>query len=164
MSVVEKGLRAIARKAKYDAWLTADGLLRIEGWARDGLTDAQIAHNVGCSYSTFREWRDNFPALAAALKNGKAPVDLEVENALLKRALGFEYEETVTEITESADGQQRKQIRKVKKTALPDVTAQIFWLKNRRPDKWRDKPEATGDANALVKAKELLEGVKSAID
>lgn len=119
-------------------------MLRIEGWARDGLIDVQIAHNMGIAYSTFRAWVDKFPALSASLKKGKAPVDVEVENALLKSALGFEYEETITEIEELPGGKQKKQIRKVKKYAPPNSTAQIFWLKNRRPDRWRDKQEFTG--------------------
>ena len=129
-------------------------MLRIKGWARDGLTDQQIASNIGVAYSTFRDWVGKFPALSASLKEGKAPVDIEVENALLKRALGFTYEETVTEIDEypssnvdeNGDVITRKVVhtKTVVKTALPDTTAQIFWLKNRRPDRWRDKQELTG--------------------
>lgn len=134
----------IGCKGKYAEWLTEDGLLRIQGWARDGLIDEQIAHNMGVAYSTFRAWVDKYPALSASLKAGKAPVDIEVENALLKSALGFEYEETITEIEELPGGKQKKQIRKVKKYAPPNSTAQIFWLKNRRPDRWRDKQEFTG--------------------
>ena len=81
-------------------------------------------------------------------------MDLEVENALLKRAMGYQYEETITEVEEVPTGKyddegkpimkQVKHIRKVQKTALPDTTAQIFWLKNRRPDRWRDKQDITG--------------------
>lgn len=141
----------IGCKGKYTEWMTDDGLLRIFGWARDGLTEEQIAHNMGVAYSTFRTWVDRFPALLDTLKKGKAPVDQEVENALLKRALGYQYEETITEIEEVPTGKtddygrpimkQQKHIRKVMKTALPDTTAQIFWLKNRRPSKWRDKQD-----------------------
>lgn len=95
---------------------------------------------MGIAYSTLRDWRDKFPALSAALKRGKAPVDIEVENALLKRARGYEYEETTTEIVEWPDGTTRKHIKKTTKHVIPDTLAQIYWLKNRRPDKWRDKP------------------------
>ena len=63
----------------------------VECWARDGLTDEQIANNLGIAYSTLREYRDKYSALSAALKKGKEIVDYEVENALLKRALGYEY-------------------------------------------------------------------------
>ena len=113
----------------------------IQGWARDGLTNDEIAHNIGVSGRTFSEWIRRFSAISSVLKKGKAPVDIQVENALLKRALGYDYEETITEIVELAGGKQRKQIRKVAKHMPADTTAQIFWLKNRRPDKWRDKVE-----------------------
>lgn len=148
--------KRINGNAKYVEWLTDDGLLRVESWARDGLIDSQIAHNMGIAYSTFRDWCGKFPALSAALKKGKAPVDLEVENALLKRALGYEYEETTTEIIENPDGTKRKHIKKVTKLVLPDTLAQFFWLKNRRPDKWRDKP-AVEDNSTLEKLDKLLE-------
>lgn len=134
----------IGCKGKYAEWLTDDGLLRVEGWARDGLTDEQIANNIGVKVWTLYDWQKRFPQFSNALKRGKAPVDVEVENALLKSALGFEYEETITEIEELPGGKQKKQIRKVKKYAPPNSTAQIFWLKNRRPDRWRDKQEITG--------------------
>lgn len=132
----------------------------VEGYARDGLTDEQISHNMGIAYSTFREWCKQFPALSAALKKGKAPVDMQVENALLKRALGYTEEETVTEIIELPGGKQRKQIRKTTKVYPPDVTAQIFWLKNRKPKQWRDKVEnnVSVDTEDLSPLVELLKG------
>lgn len=103
-------------RGKFEYWLTEDGLTLLQGWARDGLTDEQIAHSMNIAYSTFRVWRDKYPAISAALKTSKEIVDYEVENALLNNALGG------------------------------DTTAQIFWLKNRRPDKWRDKPRENGQA------------------
>jgi len=99
---------------------------------------------MGVAYSTFRAWVDKYPALSASLKKGKAPVDIEVENALLKRARGYDYEETITEVEDLGNGKQKKHIRKVMKHCPPDTTAQIFWLKNRRPDRWRDKQDITG--------------------
>lgn len=135
------------RKGKFEEWLTEDGLTTVEGWARDGLTDEQIAHNIGIAERTFTDWKDRFPSISAALKKGKAPVDIQVENALLKRALGYDYEEITTEIFDMPDGTQRKHIKKVTKMVVPDTTAQIFWLKNRRPDKWRDKVEGAPEGN-----------------
>lgn len=122
-------------KGKYAEWLTPDGLLLLEGWARDGLTDEQIAKNAGISNRTFYEWQIKHPQISQALKRGKAPVDLQVENALLKRALGFKYTETRTEKI----GKHTTKTIITEKVVLPDTTAQIFWLKNRRPDKWRDR-------------------------
>ena len=139
----------IGCKGKYSEWLTDDGLLRVEGWARSGLIDAQIAAKIGITPQTLCEWVRRFPSFSEALKRGKKPVDDEVENALLKSALGFEYEETITEIVEQADGTQRKQIKKVKRYSPPSNTAQIFWLKNRRPDRWREKQDVSLNAEPV---------------
>ena len=141
-------------KSKYEEWLTPDGLLRIEGWARDGLTDEQIAKNIGVSYSTFRVWRDKHPALSAALKKGKAPVDIEVENALLKKALGFSVmvkKPIKVKTKRQLQGKgtiEEEHIEYAEEEVYvpPDTAAQIFWLKNRKPDKWRDKPAAENEA------------------
>ena len=98
---------------KYQGWLERDGLIRLEGWARDGLTDEQIARNIGITAKTLYQWKKQYSEISNALKKGKEVVDYEVENALLRSAL---------------DG---------------NTTAQIFWLKNRRPVVWREKPEGT---------------------
>lgn len=130
------------RKSLAKNWITPDGLLCIEGWAREGLVEAQIAKNIGINPATLYVWKSKYPEIVDALKRGKRPVDIEVENKLLKRAMGYEYEEVTTEIIEQPDGTKRKHIKKTLKQVLPDTTAQIFWLKNRRPDLWRDKPVA----------------------
>ena len=83
---------AIGCKGKFAEWITEDGLLRIEGWARDGLTDEQIAKNMGISHQTFYEWSRRFPEMSDTLKKGKAPVDREIENQLRK---GFSDGDTV---------------------------------------------------------------------
>ena len=147
-------------KGKYAEWLTPDGLLLLEGWARDGLTDEQIAGNIGINPATLYKWIDRFGEIGKAIKKGKAPVDFQVENALLKRAVGYDYEEVITEVY----GDGKKHVRKVKKHMPGDVTAMIFWLKNRKSAQWRDKPEVNADSNTLKAAKELLEGIPSAID
>lgn len=117
--------------AKYDEWISEEGLIKIEGWARDGLTDKQIAHNIGVAERTIYDWKKKYPQLSQALKKGKEVVDRQVENALLKSALGFSYiEETVTNAGD---------IVQTKKYSKPNTTAQIFWLKNRKPADWRDK-------------------------
>ena len=145
---------------KYQQWLEPEGLTLLEGWARDGLTDEQIAVNIGINTSTLYDWKNKFPKISEALKKGKEVVDIQVENALLKRALGYDFQETRVEKSDK-DG---TKIIQTLKHIPADTTAQIFWLKNRRPDKWRDKPEMPGDSDMLKKAKELLEGIDSAID
>lgn len=132
----------IGRKGRYEEWLTEDGLTRLTGWARDGLTDEQIAGNMGIAERTFTTWKERFPAIVAALKKGKEPVDIQVENALLRRALGYDYEETITEVEDLGGGRTKKHVRKVTKHVPADTTAQIFWLKNRKPKQWREKMEA----------------------
>lgn len=142
---------------KYHDWITEEGLLKIEGWARDGLTDEQIAHNMGISRTTLYDWKNKYPDISNALKRGKEVVDRQVENALLKRALGYEYEEVKQIIEKDEKGKDRKRIEKTTKQVIPDVTAQIFWLKNRRPQEWRDKQqiEHSGDMNINNPLKDL---------
>lgn len=143
----------IGRKGSSAEWITDDGLVLVQGWARDGLTDEQIAKNIGIAVRTYYEWQERFPQFRQAIKKGKAPVDIEVENALLKRALGYEYEETITEIEEVAEGRQKKHIRRIRKHMPPDVGAIVFWLKNRKPGKWRDKIEAAPETeNELLQS------------
>lgn len=100
---------------KYGKWLEPDGLLLLNAWARDGLTDEQIAKNMGICRDTLYQWKRRFPDIFDALKKGKEVVDIEVENALLKSALAG------------------------------NLTAIIFWLKNRKPEAWRDKPKEVND-------------------
>lgn len=235
-------------KGKYQEWLTPEGLLKIEGWARDGLTDEQIAQNIGVTATTLYEWKKRFPEISEALKRGKEVIDRQVENALLKRALGYAYTEVTRERIKDTGQKQRHEgaqeltekewefaklyfggeccycgehreltkdhlnplnnggalsrenvvpcckscnsskrdrewmswykkqpfydvarLRKIQeyidfvqelqdlepepgdtgkmvitkevtKQVVPDTTAQIFWLKNRKPEAWRDKP------------------------
>ena len=142
----------IGRAGKYDDWLTDGGLLRIQGWARDGLTDEQISHNMGISYSTFREWCRKFTTISTALKKGKAPVDYEVENALYKAAVGFVVTvkkpiKVKTKKMLAGKGtieEEHIEFAEEEVYVPPNSTSQIFWLKNRRPDRWRDKQDISG--------------------
>ena len=98
----------------------------LEGWARSGLTEEQIAHNMGISRPTLWEWKKKEPIIFNTLKRNKDVVDYEVENALLKNAM---------------EG---------------NVTAQIFWLKNRKKIEWREKVETPTNPDELTKVQELL--------
>ena len=125
----------MARRSKYDPE-TFPGLA--EGWAREGLTDEQIARKLGVALSTFYAYQKQHPEFVESLKRGKAPVDFQVESALLKRALGYDVEEI------SQQGKRRV------KHIPPDVTACIFWLKNRKPAEWRDKREIEQHSGTLA--------------
>ena len=123
----------MARKGKYEDWLTEEGLLKIEGWAKDGLNDEQIAHNIGIGVRTFYEWLSKYKQLKQVLKQSKEVVDREVENALLKSATGYYVDE------ERIDSEGN--VYPVRRFVPPNTTAQIFWLKNRKPNEWRDKKQ-----------------------
>lgn len=146
-------------KGKYHEWLTPEGLLKLEGWARDGLTDEQIAGNIGVNPATLYDWKGRYPEISESLKKGKEVVDRAVENALLKRALGYRYDEITREAVKQIDEETGDLItvmaetKRITKEVHPDVTAQIFWLKNRRPDVWRDKQQI--DLNGELAFKKL---------
>lgn len=127
-------------RGKYHEWLTKEGLTLIEGWARDGLIDEQIAANIGITTTTLYDWKKKYSDFSDALKRGKESSDYEVENALFKSATGYEYEER-KEVQEVVDGVMRKRVEVTRKQVPPNATSAIFWLKNRKPDKWRNKQE-----------------------
>lgn len=142
-------------KGKYQEWLTKEGLLRLQGWARDGLSDEQIATNMGITDSTFYEWKKKYSEISEVLKEGKDVVDRQVENALLKSALGYKYDE----VTEERRDDMLVVTKVVHKEVQPNTTAQIFWLKNRKRLEWRDRVEnaITGADGGSVKVETLTD-------
>jgi hypothetical protein len=138
---------------------------RAEKYARDGLIDIQIAAKLGISHDTYYKYQKEHPEFSEAIKRGKSVIDQDVENALLKRALGYEYDEIRTEIFEDQNQAKtgdkktdkagtKKHVTKVTKKVLSDSTAAIFWLKNRRPDLWRDKQEVEHSGNVTLRIDE----------
>ena len=110
--------------------------------ARDGKTDEQIAQWLEVGAATHQRWKRDHPEYRAALNESKAVVDLQVQNLLLQRALGY-----TTERVEEIVNQQGEVVRRkvVRQTVPPSVTAQKFWLKNRQREKWSEQPEEEGD-------------------
>jgi len=98
-------------KSKVEYWLTSDGLTLLAGWAREGLTDEQIAGNCKISRSTLSEWKKKYSDISDTLKRNKEIVDYEVENALLEQA------------------------------KKGNITAIIYWLNNRKSNQWRNKQD-----------------------
>ncbi|MBQ8306963.1 MAG: hypothetical protein IJX90_12190 [Blautia sp.] len=150
-------------KGKYEYWLTPEGLLLLEGWARDGLTDEQISkEKMHISRSTLNEWKKKYPDISDTLKKGKEIVDREVENALLRKAKGYTVEVKKTFKVRIVDYDKKtgKKIREreelqtgIDEVHIPaDTTAQIFWLKNRKPEAWR--------ANGFVWTDDIDDGVE----
>lgn len=116
-------------------------------YAREGYQNKEIAVSLGINESTMYEYIKRHPEFADALKRGKAPVDVEVEQTLLKRAKGYTYE--AEEIEYGPGG--NILCRKTKTEHVkPDTTAMIFWLKNRRPDRWRDKQDVDHSGSITV--------------
>jgi len=101
--------------------------------AQAGLTDKQMAEEMGIAESTFYEWKKEHPEFSESIRAGKDTPDSAVEAALFRKAKGFKYEEG-----------------KKQRVALPDTVACIFWLKNRRPDRWRDKHDIDVKGNVAI--------------
>ena len=138
----------------------------IECWARDGLTDEQISNNLGISTTTFYDYKNKYPEFLESLKKGKEIVDYEVENALLKRALGYEYKEVTRESKWNEKTQKFEMTitKEVTKQVAPDTTAQIYWLKNRKPKKWRDRVELDEDEEKIAEAKQIIVSIRKAAE
>lgn len=126
-------------KSKYETEVKPR-LVEIEAWKRDGLTDEQICKNLGISRDTFYKYKEKYADFSDALKKGKEVADIEVENALFKRAIGYKYKEVIKEVKE-IDGKKSTYVKEVIKEMPGDVGAQIFWLKNRKSSKWKDKQD-----------------------
>ena len=123
----------LARKSYYEKMEIDDKLGLIEGWKRDGLTDDQVAKNLGVSKNTLIKWKREEVNFMNAIKKGKEVSDYELENALHKRATGYYYEEeTVTN---------QGEVVTVRKYEHANPTSLIFALKNRLPHKYRDRIE-----------------------
>lgn len=123
----------MTRKTYYEKMGISDKLGLIEGWKRDGLTDVQIAKNLGVGKNSVIKWKNDIQEFRDAIKKGKEVSDYELENALHKRATGYYYEEeTVTN---------QGEVVTVKKFEHANPTSLIFALKNRLPNKYRDKIE-----------------------
>lgn len=154
LSIRLKGGDTVA-KGKYQEWLTKEGLLRLQGWARDGLSDEQMAANMGINAATLYRWKNEHCEICNALKEGKDAVDRQVENALLKSALGYKYDE----VTEERRDDMLVVTKVVHKEVQPNTTAQIFWLKNRKRIEWRDRVEnaITGADGGAVKVETLTD-------
>lgn len=152
-------------KGKYQEWLQGDNLILLKGWARDGLSDEQIAHNMGIAYSTLQEWKKKHQDISVALKKTKEVVDKEVENSLYKSAMGYDYEEVTEErrFNKKTGDYELVITKRQKKHMPPNPTSIIFWLKNRRPEIWRDRQEIT-DTKALDKLDSILGELRDEAD
>ena len=145
-------------KSTVAEWEEPDKLLLLEAWARNGLTDEQIAGNMGINVRTLYNWKRKSIRIFQSLKVNKELADIEVENALRKKALGFRETEQTVSMRKTVEYENGKRVREVTEPVVmeseryypPDTTAQIFWLKNRKPEQWRDKQEQKVDVTNLI--------------
>lgn len=145
-------------RGKYHEWLQEDNLILLRAWARNGLTDEEIAKNIGISRSTLSEWKNKYPDISDAIKKPKKVYDYEAEETLHKASLGYYVEEAKTYI-DIKNGVENKRIEKTKKWIKPEIGALIFWLKNRDPDNWKDRKaveEVSNQDDALEKYFRML--------
>lgn len=127
------------RDSKVDYWLTEDGLILIEAWARDGYLLNEIADRMGIERYTLSKWRKRYPEIAQALNTGKELVDYKVENALLKAALGYTTKEIKVTLGKKVVNGEVFEVLKETTTreVAPNVTACMAWLNNRKHDQWK---------------------------
>lgn len=166
-------------KAKYLEWLQdPDKRVLLSGWARKGLSDEQIAKNVGISRSTLNEWKRKYPDIADALKKGKEVADAEVENALYLKCLGQKVSLKKTFKVKNVQYKDGKKVSEKEELRVgedeiyiqPDTKAIIFWLTNRVRDEWKDRRGAEDDRDAddeggiVMMAPADMEAVKREIE
>ncbi len=155
--------------AKYEQWLTEEGLIKLQGYARDGMVNREIAEAMGISRQTLDKWMKKFPQMGAVMKCGKEVADRKVENALYERCTGkivrlkkpfkvkrTEYDEKtgkkVKEYEELVDAEQEEYIP-------ADTKAIQFWLINRKPEKWKQKVEIEtkedGESSGIIEIEQV---------
>ncbi len=150
--------RPKSQESLYDRYIKGNEEV-IKADCRNGADNKGICKRLGIAPTTLKRIRKEYPEVNDLLKEGKDEADFKVESALYRRAIGYEVEETTTEVKVGEDGSaQATVIKKVKKHIAGDTTAQIFWLKNRKPDEWRDKQDVN------VTSDDWVQGLKTLTD
>lgn len=125
-----------------------------------GMIDKELAEFFGVSEQTLNAWKKAHPEFLESLKGGKALADAEVAAKLFHRATGYEHPDSDIKVINN-----KVVITPMVKHYPPDTTAAIFWLKNRQPKKWRDKPEGTdGEDDKPIPAKVVVNVVDARAD
>ena len=152
----------VGRKSKYETHVKPK-LALITVWSRNGCIEEQIWKKLGVGKDSFYLYKREHQELFDALKLGKEDADDMVEAALYKRAMGYEYEEAEESESYNPETGQTTKTRTITKHLVADTTAQIFWLKNRRKDKWRnnEKQEITISTDAVTAHNDLLLTLKT---
>ena len=149
----------MGRKAKYDFNNDKTILAKVEELARDGAQDKDIAAYLGYNETHFCEIKGKYPKLTEALKKGRSPLDFNVENSLFRKCIGYkEKVQKPIKVKEKYYDEQgrlcereRVEVVEYEETVFPEVTAQIFWLKNRKPKMWNRQPVEGDEDHPVIK-------------
>lgn len=138
----------MARNTDYDQEVHDNWAMSL---AFEGLTDMEIAQRMGIARSTLKKWEKEHASFSDSLKQGKEPADAKVQKSLYQRAIGYTFKEKKVIVEMDSSGNQKPaRIETTERVIPPDTTAQIFWLKNRRPDQWRDKRDIDATVNPFM--------------
>lgn len=167
-------------RAKYQEWVNdPDKRTLLSGWARKGLSDEQIAKNIGISRSTLNEWKKKYPVISDTLKKSKEIADTEVENALYLKCIGHKVQLKKTfkvrKIEYNDSGRKIKEEEHLEAGEdevyiPPDTKAIIFWLTNRAREDWKERQniqeeqEEAGESGVIMLAPADVEGVQEEIE
>lgn len=159
-------------KGKYREWLTENGMIRLEGWARDGLSDEQLAQNMGIGTTTLYRWKNEHREIREAIRAGKDIPDRKVENALyhscFDRTITVNKAFKVRRVWFDDKGHrcEEERIEIAEETvAIPaNEKAQEFWLANRKPEQWskKEKLEVSGSVDFADVISQARERAKNA--
>jgi hypothetical protein len=146
------------RCSRLEYWEEDDNRLEeLRSFVRTGATHQDIANYCGIKIDTVYRWMQKKGKFYEAVKESKASADAKIENALYKRAIGYEVEETKKTLIVGPDGEKTQKFESYMKHILPDVGAQIFWLKNRKPLDWRDRREF--EVNGTVGLVQIIDDI-----
>lgn len=150
-------------KGRYQKWLEPENLTLVRGWRRDGLSDAKVAKNIGISRATLYDWCKKYPDFLDAYKKGTEVSTYEIEDAAYKSALGYYVEEIeVIEISDASGEVTQRTKKKHRRYIPPNTAMQIFIMKNRRPDWWKDTRTIENKSDGQLAA--LIDGLKEPVE
>lgn len=148
------------RKSVYD-WKVKPKLHIISDWMRNGATEEEVYKKLGISHQTFYRYKKQHSELLEALKT-REEADAQVEAALFKRAIGYDYYETISKQRINKDGSVSEEVNKILKHVEPDTTAALAWLNNRRKETWRQKQEQVNTTKA-TEIDEFIQAVEKSV-
>ena len=130
---------------------------QVEKLCKLGATDKELADFFDVCEKTINNWKTKYPQFLQSIKKGKQIADMNVANSLYKRAVGYTGKDIKrkfkTIVVDDVSKEVECEREEATKHFSPDVTAQIFWLKNRQPKKWRDTKTLAGDKDNPVAIK-----------